>query len=360
MDSRERVFLSLDHQEPDRVPLDFWASAGAWRYIRAETGMGRGAFLDAHDVDFRYIDGPRYTGPPLAPGADLWGVKRRSVEVATPHGAEIYSEVDVSPLAHAASAEEVRDYPGWPDPDHFDYSALAVQCESVREAGRVAVFMGDRLNRVAQLKPAMYLRGTERIFMDFAAEPDVARAVIGRVRAFYERYLERILDAAGGRVDIVLTGDDFGAQHGTLVSPAMWDEFLAEGFGRYMRIIHAGGARAMHHTCGDVRALVGRMRELGLDILQSLQPEAMADCFGGLKAEWGGELSFHGGISVQRTLPRGSPEDAAAEVAERVRVLAPGGGYVLSTAHNVQADCPMENVLAMLEACRAVGRYPVR
>ncbi len=359
MDSRERVFLSLDHEEPDRVPVDFWATKGAWTYIEAETGTTRDAFLDAHDIDFRYVDGPRHVGPPLAHDTDIWGVRRRAVEVVTPHGKDTYSEVDVAPLAEAASAEEIAEYPGWPDPDWFDYSVVADQCRRVRDAGRVAVFMGDRLNRVAQLKPAMYLRGTERILMDLAIEPEIARVVLGSVRSFYETYLERILEAAGGLVDIVLTGDDFGGQQGPLVSPAMWDDFLSEGFGRYVDLIHAGGARAMHHTCGDVRDFVGRMRALGLDVLQSLQPEAMADYFPRMKAEWGREMSFHGGLSVQRTLPRGTPEDVAAEVRERVRVLAPGGGYVLSTAHNIQADCPIENVLAMLDACFTAGEYPV-
>lgn len=357
MDSRERVFLALAHHAPDRAPVDLWASKGAWRLIRAASGTSKTEFLDANDVDFRYIEGPEYIGPKLAPDTDIWGVKRRRVEIQTPFGTEVYSEVAESPLRSALTADEVEAYSHWPSPDDFDYSVVKAQAQAVRDAGRVVVFEGDRLNRIAQLKPAMYLRGVERIFMDLAVEPEIARAVFRRLKTFYCEYLERILDAAQGLIDIVLTGDDFGQQRGPLISPAMWEEFLADGFRRYMSVAHAHGARTMHHTCGDVRLLAGRLHELGLDILQSLQPEAMADYFPELKSKFGASLCFQGGISIQQTMPNGRPADIEREVRERVRALGAGGGYILCTAHNIQADCPYENITALLEAYRKHGRY---
>jgi uroporphyrinogen decarboxylase len=357
MDSRERVFLTLNHEESDRVPFDFWASDGAWKVIEQGSGLHRNEFLDKYDVDFRYVDGPAYIGPVLAPNTDIWGVKRRVVDVPTPYGKETYSEVDVSPLASAASADEVDDFKGWPSADSYDYSVVKAQARAVRDSGRIVVFMGDRLNRIAQLKPAMYLRGVEQILVDMAVNPDIARAVFGRMKTFYTEYLQRILDAADGLIDIVLTGDDFGQQGGPLVSRDMWDDFIAEGFACYMRVINAYGARSMHHTCGDVRLLVGRMRKLGLNILQSLQPEAMGDFFPELKLKYGREMCFQGGISIQQTMPKGSLADVAAEVKERVKLLGVGGGYFLCTAHNVQADCPYRNITALLDAYRTEGRY---
>jgi uroporphyrinogen decarboxylase len=362
MDSRERTFLALGHQEPDRVPVDVWMSAGFTAKLTATLGVPVGELLDRHDVDLRYIDGPRYVGPPLRRRSDgteedLWGVPRRAVTAATADGSETYWEVALPPLSGADSEEEVHAYVGWPSPDWYDYGGIEAQCDKVRAAGRVVVFMGDRLNRVAQLKPAMYLRGVERILEDMVLRPEMAHAIFGRIRSFYREYLARILEKAHGKIDIVLTGDDFGAQQGPLVSPAMWEGYLGDGFAEYLGLIRTGGARSMHHTCGSVRPIVSLMLDRGLDVLQSLQPEARDMASGELKREFGDRLSFHGGISIQRTMPGGDAEAIAREVADRVRDLGSGGGYILCTSHNVQADVPVRAMLALLEACAEHGRY---
>jgi uroporphyrinogen decarboxylase len=361
MDSRERTFRALSFEEPDRVPMDLWLSAGFRRKIEAARGTSVEAFLDRHDVDLRYIEGPAYIGPPLrrftdGSAEDLWGVRRTRVEVPAGGGVEVYQELASSPLASATTAEQVRDYAHWPSPDWFDYGGIEAQCEAVRNAGRVAVFMGDRLNRIAQLKPAMYLRGVEAILVDLSASPDIASAILENIRCFYCTYAERICEAANGKLDILLTGDDFGAQHGPLVSPGTWEEFLGDGFAEYVAIAKRHGLRVMHHTCGSVRPLIPLMIERGLDVLQSLQPEAADMDPRALKAEFGGRLAFHGGISIQRTLPFGTPDDVRREVRERIEALAPGGGYVLGPSHNIQADTPVENVEALLEACKDYGR----
>jgi uroporphyrinogen decarboxylase len=170
-------------------------------------------------------------------------------------------------------------------------------------------------------------------------------------------YLERILEAACGKIDIVLTGDDFGSQAGPLVSPAMWDAFLREGFAAYARIAHAGGATVMHHTCGSVGPIIPGMIECGLDVLQSLQPEAAGMEPARLKAEFGRRLAFQGGVSIQQTLPFGSPGEVRAEVRNLAEVMGPGGGYVFCTAHNVQADVSVENVGALMQAYHEFGVY---
>ena len=366
MDSRERTFLSLDHEEPDRIPIDFWASDGTRRKIKSGLGLAFEEFLDRHDVDLRYIEGPRYVGPRLAgpPGADdidIWGVPRVLVTARVSDGTgefeEPYKEVLESPLAGCRSVEEVLDYPRWPSADWFDYSGIAAQCARVRDAGRVAVFMGDRLNRLAQLKPAMYLRGTEQIFVDLIENEEIARAIFARITAFYEEYAERILDSARGGIDILFSGDDFGAQNAPLLSPAMWREFLQAGFAGYARLGSAHGARVMHHTCGSVFELIPDMIESGLQVLQALQPEAARMDPRGLKSAFGDRLSFQGGVSIQSVLPRGT----AAQVREHARALieamAPGGGFIACSSHNIQADTSLENIAALMAAYREFGSY---
>ncbi len=362
MDSRERTFTTLAMAEPDRVPVDFWSSRGLERSLGISGPGAREAFLDAHDVDLRYIEGPRYTGPPLrawpdGSAEDIWGVVRVTKSVPVAYGREDYREVGVSPLAACSTVDDVESYDRWPSPDWFDYSGIAEQCEEIREKGRVVVFVGDRLNRVAQLKPAMYLRGVEQILLDMALQPELVEAIIGKIRTFYTAYLERILDAAQGKLDIVLTGDDFGSQKGPLISPAMWTRYVGEGFEQYVSLAKQAGVRVAHHTCGSVRPIIPLMMERGLDILQSLQPEAANMDPSSLKAEHGDSLAFHGGISIQQTLPRGSPDDVRREVASVIAALGHGGGYIVCTSHNIQADTPPANVSALLRAYHELGAY---
>lgn len=357
MDSRERTLLALDHQAGDRIPIDFWASRSMIAKIERELGLGYEAFLDRYDVDLRYIPGPTYIGPPLEDGRDIWGVRRARIEVEVPGGIESYSEVAESPLAAMEAVEQIEAYAGWPSPDDFDYSVVEAQCDAIRAERRVVVFMGDRLNRVAQLKPAMYLRGLEKAFTDLGLHPEMAQAILGKIRAFYLAYLERILDAAQGKIDVVLTGDDFGSQKGLLISPDAWRTFIQPGFAAYIDLIKSYDARAMHHTCGSVVDLVPDLIACGLDVLQSIQPEADGMSLADLKARYGRELCFHGGISIQRTMPFGTPEDVRAAVREIAQVAKPDGGYVFCTAHNIQADTSVENVRALLSAYHAYGRY---
>jgi len=363
MDSRERVFQALRHQEPDRVPRDFWATTETYHNLCRHLNLpDANAVRDHFDIDVRYIEGPRYIGPKLrvypdGTENDIWGVPRQKQTVGTGDKAQSYYSVTRFPLAEITDPQQLEAYEFWPSPDWFDYTPVYAEATAVREQGRVVAFMGDRLNRFAQLKPAMYLRAIDQALVDMLAEPELFEALTARLRSFYNEYLTRILESARGTIDILVTGDDFGQQQGLLCSVELWEQRLRAGFEGYIRIAHAAGVPVMHHTCGAIYRLLPKFVECGLDILQALQPGVAEMDFARIKAEFGDRLSFQGGIGIQQALPFGSPAEVRAEVRDRIAALAPGGGYIVSTSHNIQGDTPVENVLALIKAYDEFGRY---
>ena len=356
MNSHDRTFLALEHRLGDRIPIDFWATTAVAQHLENKCGRPYTEFLDDYDVDLRYIEGPVYIGPQMAPGSDIWGVQRTAVTVGSGGQSESYSEVTVAPLNGAECPEDVAAYDHWPNADMFDYDIVEEQCDAILHENRVVVFMGDRLNRVAQLKPAMYLRGSENILVDLASQPEIAEAVFRRIREFYLAYLERILLAAKGKIDIVLTGDDFGAQNGLLISADMWRKFIKPGFADYIDLIKRHKTLAMHHTCGSVVDIIPDMIECGLDVLQSIQPEAKGMSLVDLKRMFGKDICFQGGISIQKTMPYGSRYEIRHEVKSIADIAKQDSGYIFCTSHNIQADTTVENIVTLMEAYLEYGR----
>lgn len=363
MDSRTRVGTSLSHQEPDRVPIDYWASSEVTVRLLKHYGFSSKEELLRHfEVDFRYIDGPVYIGPELGlrddgTKEDHFGVPRRHVSYGAGEQSGTYSEVAFSPLERASCVADIECYPKWPLAEWFDYQPVREQAQQARQEGKVVVFMGDRLNRCAQLKPAMYLRGMEQILLDLYMNEAVAQALFRHIADFYCDYLTRTLEAGEGNIDILFTGDDFGTQHNTFMPVEIWCKMLRDGFKRYIDIGHKYGCKVAHHTCGSIISLIPEFIECGLDILNPLQPEARGMDFEKIKKEFGRALVFHGGISIQSTLPYGTVDEVRNEVRDRVQKLAGGGGYIFCTAHNIQADTPLENIEALFEAYNEFGIF---
>ena len=154
-----------------------------------------------------------------------------------------------------------------------------------------------------------------------------------------------------------MMGDDFGTQNGPIVSVPMWRRFFKRRFRDFIDLAHRFGIKVMHHTCGSVQALIPEFIDCGLDILQSLQPRAAGMDLGELKREFGKDIALHGSIDIQQTLPRGTPEDVRREVKARMDAGKPGGGFIICTAHNIQPDTPVENVIALFDAYREFGGY---
>jgi uroporphyrinogen decarboxylase len=361
MTSRERVLCALDHREPDRIPVDFWAAREVSERLRRHFAIATHEdLLSRLGVDLRVVEGPSYVGQEMGAAqdgaaVDLWGVPRKPVTVGAGERAVTYMEVTRPPLAGATTVAEIEAYSHWPSPEWWDYSHLAQQCR--RHAGLAVVNAGDRKDRTAQLKPAMYLRGVEQAMLDLVENPSLLEAILERVTHYFLEYNRRVFEAAAGRIDIFMMGDDFGMQQGPLMSLTAWRRFFRPGFRAYIELAHSYGIKVMHHTCGSVRALIPDFIECGLDILQSLQPRAAGMDLGQLKHEFGRDLCFHGSVDIQQTLPRGTPAQVREEVRRRMEAGKPGGGFIICTAHNLQPDTPTENILALLEAYRDYGRY---
>ncbi len=361
MGAKQRVMTALNHEEPDRVPIDFWATSEIKRSLQEHYGFDDyEGLLQYFGVDFRVIPGPTYVGPELRtyPGGiieDIWGVRRRIVSVGEGERRGTYKEVAFSPLEHATTVKEVDNYEGWPSPDWWDYSRVAEDCRSCE--GYCVVNAGDRLDRTAQLKPAMYLRGVQQIMLDLALNPAIVECIIEHIVEYFLEYNRRVFEASQGGIDIFMMGDDFGMQTGPLMSVEMWEAFFEPGFRKYIELAHEYGIKVMHHTCGGIRPLIPKFMDAGLDILQSLQPRAKGMDLGELKKEFGQHLSFHGSMDIQETLPLGTVEDVKNEVKQRMEVGKPGGGFIICTAHNIQVDTPIQNIVALVEAYHEYGRY---
>lgn len=343
MNSKERVLAAVNHVQPDRVPLDYLGTpeinAALLNHFRTND---MDVVLQGLGVDLRTV-APAYVGPPLQPGFDIWGVERRPVR----NQAGTYDEPCNFPFKNMQSLEEVERYP-WPSVDWFDFSVIPEQCKRFKEYGIVFGSMGvmDLINGIA------FGRGVEQTIFDIADENPVYLALAEKRFNFFFEYSRRGLEAGRGMIDIFFVGDDYGTQRGLLMSPVKWRKLFAPYLKQMIDLGHAYGCKVMLHSCGSTRALMEDFIALGLDIYETVQPEAEGMNPEELKALYGDKLCFHGTISTQRTLPFGTVEDVKSEVRQRIAVVGRNGGLILAPAHNIQPDTKLENVLALYDTAR--------
>jgi len=175
--------------------------------------------------------------------------------------------------------------------------------------------------------------------------------------------LERIRKAVGNRVTTVfVSGTDFGTQRGPIISKATYRKLYFPFHKRVNEWVHEHTSwKTFIHSCGSVEPLIGEFIEAGFDVLNPVQTSAANMEPKRLKEKYGDKIAFWGGgVDTQRTLPFGTPEQVREEVRERIGIFAPGGGFVFNTIHNVQPRVPIANVLALYDAVKKFGRYPVR
>jgi uroporphyrinogen decarboxylase len=339
MNSRDRVMAAVNHQQTDRVPADLWAEDEVWQRLERDLGVGsQDAVRQRLDVDVRYIS-PVYPPDVVANGVkqNMWG--ERWMMANTPWGMN-WEHVEGA-LAKVTSLAEIEAFP-WPSCDNVDYSGLARQCD--RYAGyAIAYGNADIFER-----PAL-VRGWENFLCDASLNPDWVDFITKKFLDFFVEDFNRCLEATGGRIDIFWALTDLGTQSGLLQSRKMFQRFIAPPIRTLAEQSHRHGVKFMFHSCGSVRELIPDLIELGVNILNPIQPAAAGMEPEGLKSDFGDKLCFHGGIDIQYLLPLEPAETVRTETKRRAKILGNGGGYILAPSHNLQQDIPTENVLAMYD-----------
>jgi len=352
MTSRERVRVTLGRGVPDRVPINYDANPGIDGSLKVRFGVSdTEGLLQALHVDFRRIDVP-YRGARLH--ADIpergvlvndWGIHTRWIE----HGTGGYWDYCDFPLRDATE-DEVAAWP-LPDTDDFDYSVVNEQCHRWDGYGLCHLCYGDLINGNGML------RGMEQTLIDLITDEPAGLLLADRRFAVQEKMARRTLEAAGGRIDVLWLGEDLGTQMSPMIS---MDVFRRHFKPRYQRLVDAGkafGARVMIHTCGSSSWAYDEFADMGVDAVDTLQPEAVDMSPAFLKKRFGGRLAFHGCISTAGPVAFGTVADVVADCKKTLDIMMPGGGYCFAPTHALQDNSPVANVVAMYETALKHGTY---
>ena len=342
MTPRERVMAAIDHQPTDRVPADLWAEDEVWeRLIRDLGARNRDDVLERFDVDLRYVS-PVYPPETITNGVkqNMWG--ERWMMTNTPWGMN-WEHVNGA-LADVTSLAEIEAFP-WPSCDDVDYSTLARQCDQY-EGYAIVYGNADIFER-----PGL-VRGWENLLCDTALNPEWVDCLAKKFLDYFVEDFTRCLEATRGRIDIFWALTDLGTQSGLLQSRETFHRFIAPPIRTLAEMSHDNGVKFMFHSCGAVRELIPDLIELGVDILNPIQPECMD--VAGLKRNFGKRLSFWGGLGTQTTMPFGTPAEVRTKVQWLAQTLGDGGGYLLAPTHYIEPDVPWENILALRDAVAAL------
>jgi uroporphyrinogen decarboxylase len=331
---------AIARQLPDRIPADYKAEPEVNQAIMERLGLNTyDELMNRLEVDVRRI-AARYVGPPskvMEDGAveDYWGI--RAQQVTASHGT--YSMYVETAIWGAESVEDLEKH-SWPTCDIFDYSVMKEQCERYPE--HAIMFEGSDLFT----RPCI-LRGMENLMLDMALRPEMAHYIMEKFTSFYCEDLTRAIEATNVGFQLYCEWSDFGTQEGLLMSAPMWREFIKPYLSRLIDVCHFCGIKFMLHSCGAIRELIPDFIEIGVDILDPIQVMAKGMEPAGLKRDFGDQISFHGGVCTQSTLPFGTPDDVTQAVKECIDALGIGGGYIIAPSHNIQPDTSVDNILAM-------------
>ncbi len=384
MDSRERVVAALNHEQPDRVPLDLggWVTSmhkiayenllnylreGAeeperfpsryrlkdWiqqlpdidesvlkrlgidtRYLRPSNPEGEDWALDEwEDEDYYYVK-------------DGWGVTRKR-----PKDGGLYYDIVFSecPLKDA-TVEDLEDY-NWPDPrDSGFMEGVKEEAKRLSESGYAVV---ADFNFESWYENCWYMRGYEKFYKDLYRNPEFVEALLGKTAEIHMEFLDMMLGEVGEYVDVVMQGDDLANQDGPAMSLEMYKKFIKPNQAKIFDLIHSKtDAKLFYHCCGSVRDLIPELIDIGVDIINPVQVSAKGMDTKALKSEFGSDITFWGAIDTQKVLPMGSTRVVREEVHKRIDHLSRGGGYILTSVHNIQADVPPENIVTAFDTAR--------
>lgn len=351
------------HQEPDRVPMHINASKWVVEklYDATNTNSQRGLLenlqIDVYDmrgIDLHHGTAPNYIGPQhlILEKGDSWGGnimalwRIKEIEKDTPHGKVL--ETEFPPLQRYYMGKSWDRYP-WPDPAWFDFSDLPVRLENWQGYSIMA-------SGASVFQHASYLVGLDVQLVDMLMRPKRSDYLFDRLFNFYFEYYSRMFEVAGHMIDVFAIADDFGTQNSLLIRPELFDQYFSKRIKKLADLAHKHDIFFLLHSCGNVEPLIPKFIELGVDILDPIQPESMDPIR--IKKEYGSEICLRGGISSQQVLAHGSTEDVEEEVKRKLDGLMPGGGYIFSPGHPVlQVDIPVENIVTMYKTAYHYGKY---
>jgi len=355
MKPRERILAALSHEEPDRCPMQVSFTPEFADRLRADLQMKGQRVHNPHGGGNTY-ELERALGEDMLltsvgwansyyqqPGAytDEWGIGWDSHPYETPFGTGHYTEIVSHPLA---DDQAILSYTP-PDPNRPELYAEAERV--VREFQGDYWIVGVTVTTI--FETAWALRGLQQMLVDFVENPDLADAIL---EIPYQYHLTAAKKLVQMGVDMIWTGDDVGTQHAMLISPRHWRRFLKPRMAHFIAELKAinPALKVAYHSDGNILPIIPELIEIGLDILNPIQPASMDPAE--VKRQFGDRLCFWGSIDEQHTLPYGSPDDVRAEVLRRLRTLGKGGGLIIGPTHHVQLDTPLENFWAMVHTIR--------
>lgn len=382
MNSRERVLTALNHKEPDRVPFDMGGtvvtgiSATAYKKLRAHLGLPPvqptivdifqqiarvdDDVMDRFGVDVKNIS-PRSSATfqiEIKDGGDYTCFHDEfKIGWRMPKDGGLYYDMFEHPLAGTITEADVDRFP-WPDPhDPARFAGLREAALKVMNEEQRAVVVGSMSAGIMEVYA--WTRSFKDYFTDFAADEKLAGKFMDRIVEMQLAYWDRMFDTIGDAIDVAGTADDFAGQAGMLISPRTYRKLCKPRHRELFDFIKKRSrARIFFHSCGAIRPVIPDLIEIGVDILNPVQVSAAGMDSAELKREFGLDLTFWGGgVDTQRVLGGGTPQEVREEVRRRLDDLMPGGGFVFNTVHNIQADVPPENILAMWETLREYGVY---
>jgi uroporphyrinogen-III decarboxylase len=321
--------------------VEFWEKAK--RELQLDDEGLRRRFGD----DFRRVFA-NYAGPDFP-------LQREEATCRTIFGVERTGLGYGQPLDHPltdATLEQVHDYP-WPDPAWMDVPKIRAQAEAYGE--EYAILGGDWSPFWHDL---IDLLGMENTYVKMLEQPELVDAVIQHLVDFYAAVSQRIFDAAADALDVFFLGNDFGAQTGPLLSPALFKRFMLPHLARLIDLGHAYGLKVQLHCCGGFAPLLPALIDAGLDGVHAIQPCCAGMDLRTLKREFGDRILFNGCIDSQHVLINGTPDTVRRDVRRVLESMMPGGGYIAGASHDtILEETPLENVLAMFETVREAGVY---
>lgn len=365
--SRERFQSSLAHKKADRLPIDIGGtgltamSKACQDNLLAYLGLDKKNFepsgsgvderiLKWAGTDFRQVGGivslPSSHAKRLSETAtiDSWGVRWEHIGE--------YSEITNSPLKNS-TIDDLKTYK-WPEPRINDklLRSWVDQAQVLKQKNEQVVIASHPVFGILEL--GCWLCGYDDFLLKMALDPDFVRAFFDQVLAIQLAVSSEYYAALGPYIDLTTSGDDFGAQTGPLISPAMFREIIAPYFTERIQLTkRTAGCLYWHHSCGSVFDLVDELIACGVDILNPVQTSVAKMDPENLKAKFGERIMFWGGVDVQQFLPRARPEEVTEHIRQLKKTLGQNGGYVFAPAHNMQSDIPPENIAAFVKAARS-------